>query len=114
MSDEPAWPRAEGNGGKRVWRTPWGDAYSAKCPPGHDPLTVDEVYALPGDTEITVLWGGGNGPHQYLWRAERAYLLDDPQGERWPGDRLGGVSGQRHLVGDKRWQDKVWIQPEVV
>ena len=111
MSGEP-WPKAKGNNGHRVWRTPWGDAYGFDCPPAHDPLTADEVYALPDDTEITILWGGGNGPHQYLWRAGLVWMLDDPQGERWPGKRLGGLIGSRHLVGNEQYQDKVWIQQD--
>ena len=31
-----------------------------------EPLTADELAALPEGTPITVLWSGGNGPHRYL------------------------------------------------
>lgn len=32
---------------------------------GGEPLTQDEIDALPGGTEIEVIWSGGNGPHRY-------------------------------------------------
>ncbi len=29
-------------------------------------LTKEEVKALPSGTDITIIWSGGNGPHDYI------------------------------------------------
>jgi len=34
--------------------------------PAGSPLTKAEVAALPEGTPITVIWSGGNGPHDYV------------------------------------------------
>jgi hypothetical protein len=99
----PAWPRITGRNGLLCWDTPWGRAYSSECPPGDEPLTADEVRSLPDGVRILVLWGGGNGPHEYLWRQGMVFV-----DERDRGSRLGGLIGSWSLVGDEPHQDKVW------
>ena len=43
--------------------------------PAGDPLTRQEVEALPDGTRIIVIWSGGNGPHRYTLRHHLGYLV---------------------------------------
>ena len=110
MNNEP-WPRVEGNHGILCWDTPWGRAYATQCPPSNPPLTAVEVQALPNG-KILVLWGGGNGPHEYIWHNGRVFNGKDDV-VNGGGTKLGGRIGSWSLVGHKPCQDKVWaISPE--
>lgn len=46
-----------------------------------EPLTVEEIKALPEGAEVVVTWSGGNGPHRY----RVAYEMGWP-GVMAPGD----------------------------
>ncbi len=82
--------------GRACWESCTGSTAYVRCPPATPPLTADDVAALPDNTRITVLWGGGNGPHEYTLR----------DGSAWSGDVF---VGRVRMVGNKRWHNKVWL-----
>jgi hypothetical protein len=94
------WKRTVGNNGAPCWESILGRAYSSECPPTSAPLTRAQFHALPNETPIIVLWGGGNGPHQYVLRDGRAAIR---------GERSIGSEGAIGRVGDWPMENKVWI-----
>lgn len=66
-----------------------------------EPLTPDEIDALPDGTEVEILWSGGNGPHRYLLVKDergRSYALsphEDPHGPMRYYNPLGSFVGPR-------------------
>ena len=99
------WVHVVGRNGLAAWNSDLGSAYTSQRPPEEDPLTAEEVQALPKGTRLLVLWGGGNGPHEYVWRDGKVFCPDSDD----TGDRLGGLIGEWDLVGTEPYQDKVWL-----
>lgn len=71
----------------------------------HPPLTEAEVAKLPEGTPVTIIWSGGNGPHQYI-------ITVDYDGTRcaWVerhGERLRYYNPLR-FVGQERYHTRVW------
>lgn len=69
-------------------------------------LTADEVAALPEGVAITVLWSGGNGPHQYRIAVDRF-------GQRYAATRDENLRFYNPLqfVGQQKWHTRVWLTP---
>ena len=95
------WKRTVGHLGIPCWESALGRAYSSECPPTSAPLTRAQVSALPNGTPVIVMWGGGNGPHRYVYRDGCAVMPDVPD---WNSD-----DGELDCVGGEPMQHKVWI-----
>jgi hypothetical protein len=57
-----------------------------------DPLTVEQILALPDGQEVIVTWPGGNGPHRYhvVREGDRVHVDNcyrDPL-LRWPDSKV--------------------------
>lgn len=68
------------------------------------PLTEEEVAQLEEGTPVTVIWSGGNGPHDYIITVNAA-------GDRhaWSGISLGTrVYNPLRFVGQERFHTRVW------
>jgi len=76
--------------------------------PDSEMLSEDEVRALPEGTWITVIWSGGNGPHDYE-------LVFNHQGEPYAWaknlDHNGNLKFYNPLtfIGKERYHTRVWI-----
>lgn len=68
------------------------------------PLTEEQVAELDEGTPVTIIWSGGNGPHDYVIAVSEA-------GQRYA---WGGVEGRLryynplHFVGQRRFHTRVW------
>ena len=65
-----------------------------------DPLTPEEAAVLPADTEIMVIWSGGNGPHRYR-------VVIGPNGIRYAGDLRN--DNPLDFIGQERFHTRVWL-----
>ena len=83
-------------------------AYYGPHPKG-DPLTEKEVSKLPEGTPITVVWSGGNGPHDYVVtvRGDQRYAAVNTD----PGDRMRFYNPLR-FVGQRSYHTRVWLKEE--
>ena len=73
-----------------------------------EPLTMEEVSALEHDTQVIIIWSGGNGPHTY-WIDRRnkgaVYALSEiekEQGKRATGNPIS-------FVGNQRFHTRIWL-----
>lgn len=98
------WKRTVGHLGIPCWESTLGRAYSSERPPTSEPLTQAQVSALQNGTPIVVMWGGGNGPHRYVYHNGCAVMPDDPD---WNSD-----DGELDQVGVELMSHKVWIDTE--
>lgn len=67
------------------------------------PLTEEEVAELPEGAPITVIWSGGNGPHDYT-------IAVDEAGQRyaWQGEERLRFYNLLRFVGQRRYHTRVW------
>lgn len=89
----------------------WSDepvlAWSDKTIPADPPLGGDEVAALSDGTRVRVLWGGGNGPHDYtIKRDHDGTLWAKTKDDAGPQDPMLMPGLNEHLFGPRRWQHK--------
>jgi len=73
-----------------------------------DALTEEQVAALPEGTPVTVIWSGGNGPHNYViavdqWGQRYAATIEDPD------DRMRFYNFLR-FTGVQRFNTRVWTR----
>ena len=74
---------------------------------GADPMTAEDVAALPDGTRVRVTWSGGNGPHEYViavdkWGQRYAARNTDPDDPfRWYNALV--------YVGTERFFTRVWL-----
>ena len=71
--------------------------------PDGDPLTADEVAALPDGATVVVIWSGGNGPHRYVIAVsggDRYAWTGDPGSDRFYNALT--------FVGQERFHTRVW------
>lgn len=73
----------------------------------NSPLTPDEVNRLPEGATVTVIWSGGNGPHDYL-----VVVGDD--GQRYVAAESAPIELRFYnpltFVGQERFHTRVWIR----
>lgn len=96
----------------RSWARDPVKAWSSTPIPEDPPLDERAVSELPDGARVLVLWGGGNGPHEYeIERTEDGTLwaLSGLRGER--GSRGQDPMWPSYLTsyGTERWQSKVWL-----
>lgn len=70
------------------------------------PLTEDQVAELEEGTPVTIIWSGGNGPHDYT-------ITVGEDGQRYAMlDRAGRVTrftNPLRFVGQRRYHTRVWL-----
>lgn len=80
--------------------------YFGPAPEG-EPLTSEQVAELADGTPVTIIWSGGNGPHDYVIgvRSGRRYATSKMPGS----DRIDwGSDGPIRFVGQRRPFTRVW------
>jgi len=74
-----------------------------------EPLTAEEVEALPHGTEVVIIWSGGNGPHHYwIWRLGRhVYARSESEAET-EFERISTWKDPIGFIGRERFHTRIW------
>lgn len=74
-------------------------------------LTAEQIEELPEGTPISVIWSGGNGPHDYLLHHDAfgSYAAPNPPYEDADVQRRMEVYNPLRFIGDKQFHTRVWL-----